>query len=278
MLTLNLGPFALSVSQLVLMLAFLVVLAAGYLAGYRRQAGGAGIGAVLTDMLLIALLVARLVFVATWLDKYSDSPWSALDIRDGGFTPWAGVVAALVVAVWHGWRRAALRKPLILGLSAGLLVWGLVSGALRMLDNPALPSTPLTTLAGEPRTLAAMAGGKPMVVNLWATWCPPCRREMPVLASAQKRETGLSFVFVNQGEYAQTVQRYLQGSQLDLANVLLDPGARLGREIGSMSLPITLFYDINGQMVDTHVGGLSDASLAAKLMRLRTPTDNSNKP
>ena len=38
-----------------------------------------------------------------------------LDIRDGGFTPWAGVLAAILVAFWQGWRREALRRPLLLG-------------------------------------------------------------------------------------------------------------------------------------------------------------------
>uniref|UniRef100_UPI0025FEB762 TlpA family protein disulfide reductase n=1 Tax=Polaromonas sp. UBA4122 TaxID=1947074 RepID=UPI0025FEB762 len=190
---------------------------------------------------------------------------------------WAGMVAALLVAIWHGWRRAASRKPLILGLAAGALVWGGMFGALRMLERPVLPKVSLTTLAGEPADLAALAAGKPMVVNLWASWCPPCRREMPVLAAAQQQETGVRFVFVNQGEDGATAQHYLSASRLDLANVLLDPGAHLGREVGSAGLPTTLFYDANGRLVDTQLGGLSPASLASKLKRLRTPTDLSSK-
>jgi thiol-disulfide isomerase/thioredoxin len=275
MLTVNLGPFAVPISQLVLMIALLAALGAGHLVGRRQQTGG--IGHSLSDMLLVALLVARIAFVAIWFDTYRNSPWSILDIRDGGFTPWAGMVAALLVAIWHGWRRAASRKPLILGLAAGALVWGGMFGALRMLERPVLPKVSLTTLAGEPADLAALAAGKPMVVNLWASWCPPCRREMPVLAAAQQRETGVRFVFVNQGEDGATAQHYLSASRLDLANVLLDPGAHLGREVGSEGLPTTLFYDANGRLVDTQLGGGSPASLASKLKRLRTPTDFSSK-
>ncbi|HAL36611.1 MAG TPA: thiol:disulfide interchange protein [Polaromonas sp.] len=275
MLTVNLGPFAIPISQLVLMIALLVALGAGHLVGRRQQTGG--IGHILSDMLLVALLVARIAFVAIWFDTYRNSLWSILDIRDGGFTPWAGMVAALLVAIWHGWRRAASRKPLILGLAAGALVWGGMFGALRMLERPVLPKVSLTTLAGEPADLAALAAGKPMVVNLWASWCPPCRREMPVLAAAQQQETGVRFVFVNQGEDGATAQHYLSASRLDLANVLLDPGAHLGREVGSAGLPTTLFYDANGRLVDTQLGGLSPASLASKLKRLRTPTDLSSK-
>jgi len=114
-----------------------------------------------------------------------------------------------------------------------------------------------------------LAQGRPMVVNLWATWCPPCRREMPVLADAQQRESAVRFVFANQGEDRETAQRYLTAAGLELANVVIDPGARIGREIGSGSLPTTLFYDASGRLVDTHLGALSAASLASKLRSLR---------
>ncbi|HUW27401.1 MAG TPA: TlpA disulfide reductase family protein [Sulfuriferula sp.] len=274
MLSMNVGPFALSGNVLLLLAAGLVAAGVGHLVGRRQQTG---IVNSLSDMLIAGAIVARIAFVALWFDAYRSSPWSMLDIRDGGFTPWAGVAAALLVAVWRGWRQPALRKPLLLGLTAGALVWGALFGALRTTERPALPKLALTTLAGAPTSLAALADGKPMVVNLWASWCPPCRREMPVLAAAQQRETGVRFVFVNQGEDGATAQRYLSADQLNLANVLLDPGAALGREVGSGALPTTLFYDANGRLVDNHLGELSAASLASKLDPLRTSASASGK-
>ena len=274
MLNINLGPFAVQVSHLLLLASALVTLAIGHRVGRRRHVG---IGSVLVDMLWAALLASRVAFVAIWFDGYRGAPWSMLDLRDGGFTPWAGLVAALLVALWRGWRSAALREPLIWGLAAGALAWSVMSGAAATL-NPRLPSVPLKTLAGEPTDLAATARGQPMVVNLWATWCPPCRREMPVLAAAQQQESGVTFVFANQGESAATTQRYLSGSSLNLANVLLDSGAELGRAIGSTALPTTLFYDANGRLVDTHLGALSAASLASKLDRWRASAAPSTQP
>lgn len=266
MLSVNIGPLALPISVLLLLAAGLVAAGVGHLVGRRHQAG---IVNTLSDMLLAGVLVARLAFVAFWFDAYRSAPWSMLDIRDGGFMIWPGIAAALLVAAWRGWRQAALRKPLVVGLAAGALVWGALFGALRMTEPPALPTLALTSLAGDPVKLAALAAGKPMVVNLWASWCPPCRREMPVLAAAQQRETGVNFVFVNQGEDGATAQRYLSAGRLGLANVLLDPGAALGREVGSGALPTTLFYDASGRLVDTHLGELSAASLASKLGPLR---------
>lgn len=277
MLNVNLGPFSVQVSHLLVLASLLVAAGVGHLAGRRQQAG---IVNVLSDMAWAGLLVARIAFVATWFDLYRDAPWSILDIRDGGFSPWAGLAAALLVAIVHGWHRAALRKPLALGLTAGALTWAAMSGALGTFDNtprPALPKVSLITLAGEPTDLAALAKGQPMVVNLWASWCPPCRREMPVLAEAQQRETGITFVFANQSEDAATALRYLSASALSLANVVLDPGAELGRAVGSTGLPTTLFYDASGQLADTHLGELSAASLASKLNPLRTRTTFSTK-
>lgn len=270
MLSVNIGPFALSSSVLLLLAAGLTAAGVAHWVGRRRQTG---IVDTLSDMTLAGVLVARITFVALWFDTYRSAPWSMLDIRDGGFTAWAGIAAAMLVAAWRGWHRPALRKPLVVGLAAGALVWGALFSALRTTEKTALPVGIVTTLAGEPTTLAALAQDKPMVVNLWASWCPPCRREMPVLDAAQQRETGVTFVFVNQGEDGATAQRYLSSEQLNLANVLLDPGSDLGREVGSRALPTTLFYNANGQLVDTHLGELSAASLASKLSRLGTTAD-----
>jgi thiol-disulfide isomerase/thioredoxin len=268
MLSVNIGPFAVSSSVLAIMLAGLVAAGVGYLAGRTRQVS---IGNTLSDMLIVGAVVARLTFVLIWFDSYRSNLWSVLDIRDGGFTLWTGVAAALLLALWRGWRQKTLRKPLLFGLLAGALVWGGLFAALRTTAQSALPILPLTTLDGAPTTLAALADGKPMVVNLWASWCPPCRREMPVLAAAQQRETGVRFVFVNQGEDAATAQRYINEAKITLNNVLLDPGTALGRKVGSGALPTTLFYDAKGQLVDNHLGELSTATLGNQLNQLRQP-------
>jgi thiol-disulfide isomerase/thioredoxin len=197
-----------------------------------------------------------------------------IDIRDGGFSPWAGVVAAVVVALWRGWRRAALRGPLVAGLLAGTLIWIVSPAVLRMGTGPALSDLDeisLMTLQGTPQSLSSLAQGRPVVVNLWATWCPPCRREMPELAAAQQRLPGVTFIFANQGENPVTVQKYLAVSQLVLVNVVLDSSKKLGEQLGSTALPTTLFFNASGRLVDTHLGALSSASLASKLKKMEAP-------
>ena len=173
-------------------------------------------------------------------------------------------------ALRQRWRGFSPRTRTLLALAFWIVVWQATVAVMRLTDDPALSEKQVTLLDGGTTTLAALADGKPLVVNLWASWCPPCRREMPVLAAAQQRETGVSFVFANQAESRASVLRYLAASTLDLANVTLDPYTELGSIAGSGMLPATLFYDAEGRLVATHLGALSAPALDKKLARLRS--------
>ena len=169
---------------------------------------------------------------------------------------------------------ATLRKVLLLVAIAAGFGWLSLPGGLRStkgLTLADLDGVPMSTLSGRPSSLAALAAGKPMVVNLWATWCPPCRREMPVLAAAQRREAGVVFVFADQGEDAPTVQAYLALEELDPGNVLLDPRRALGQHAGTSALPVTLFFAADGRLAHSRIGEISQAALSTQLDRLRPP-------
>ena len=264
-LNFSIGPFSLALSHAILFAALLIAAGMGRVVGRRQHSN---IDDVLLQMVLLAVLAARISFVAQWFEQYRAAPWTMFDIRDGGFHGWVGLAAAVLYLAVHLWRNAPMRKSLALGVLAGALAWGAATGMLAMAERAPMPTVALATLTGAPTTLAALAG-KPIVVNLWASWCPPCLREMPVLAAAQQQEKGINFVFVNQGEEAATAARYLDAIPFALANVWLDPGSSLGRALGSSALPTTLFYDESGRLVDTHLGPLSTASLASKLAQLR---------
>ena len=218
------------------------------------------------DAVLVGLLAARLGYVLLWWPEYMAAPKSIIAIGDGGFLWWAGLPAALAFAGWRTRRRVPLRKPLLAGIAAGMLAWAAFGGLLVMMQRaaPPLPAFELATLDGEPTTLAALSG-RPMVLNLWATWCPPCRREMPVLQEAQRRFPDVVFVLANQGEDRGTIRDYLAAAGLELDHVLLDPHSRAMLETGTRGLPTTLFFDPEGRLVDTHMGELTRASLASTL-------------
>lgn len=219
----------------------------------------------------LTLLAARAGFVFRYRDFYLGDPLRILDIRDGGFRPAVGIAAGIVAGIWSVWRQANQRTPVLAALAVGCAVWGVGSAVLAMSrQGQAVPDAALATLDGGSVRLRSMLG-KPMVVNLWATWCPPCRREMPVLARAQAEHPGVTFVFVNQGEQGEAVKTYLAAQQLAVHNVLLDGTTVLARATGSGGLPTTLFFDARGKLVDRRLGELSPATLAQGLESLREP-------
>lgn len=269
--TFNLGPLSIQGTHLLMLLSLLTAAVAGQLAGRRSKVS---IAPLLLDMLLVGLVAGRVAFVALWFEQYSKAPLTMLDSRDGGFLAWAGLGSALAYGAWRAGRQQQLRNPLAAGVLAGALAW-FMSGAPAMMQvqqGKSVPAVTLAALDGAAVALPELARGRPAVINLWATWCPPCIREMPVLAAAQQRYLGIQFIFANQGESAATVAHFLRAQGLKLDHVLLDPASATGRAVGSSGMPTTLFFDAQGQLVDAHLGAVSDASLAAKLAKIRPPS------
>lgn len=263
----SLGPFALSLERLFFLIAFGVALLVGWLAGRRARVA---VEPVLTQMLLLGMLSARIVFVLLYLEDYMKHPLSIFNIRDGGFVYEVGLAVATAVGALHAWRRQPVRAPLGIALAAGFLTWGFIAGAINVMhrSQPPLPTAHLLTMQGDSKSLTDFAG-QPIVVNLWATWCPPCRREMPVLADAQQRESHVAFVFINQGESHSTIEQYLRQEHLELENLLLDVHSATMRALDTNGLPTTFFFNASGELVDTHFGELSAATLKQHLKQLQ---------
>ena len=100
------------------------------------------------------------------------------------------------------------------------------------------------TLAGQPQPLKDVAGGQPVLVNVWATWCPPCIQELPSLAALAK-QGGYTVVAIATDADAKTVKDYLRkqpfGPELQ---VWWDPLGQVTREaMGATGLPSTLLLD-----------------------------------
>lgn len=262
------GPIGLSVERWLLILAVVIALLAGALMGARRRVS---VSDSLITAVLIGIIGARLAFVAQYHQRY-DSLLAMLDIRDGGFISLAGVTAAALYLLWRLWRSPKQRVPLAGAVAVGAICWGLTAGSLMLIDHQTgtLPDVPMATLDNTPVNLAELSqqSGQPVIVNLWATWCPPCRREMPLLESAQRDNSDIAFVFANQGEDSVHIKRFLQDQSLDLNNVWLDANLALGQQLGAQIMPTTLFYDAGGRLIDSHIGELSEATLAPYLERL----------
>ena len=261
MLSLSVGPFALSLHHLLILLALGLASVVGW--QMSRRGLGSNPEVLIFRLFLLGLVVARVAFVMRYWAQYRADPWQIPDIRDGGFLLWPGLVVSGVAALVYAWRRPLARVTLGTSLVSGLMFWAVTSLASQWYlqeRHAQLPDVTLHTAAGEPVALRSYAG-QPLVINLWASWCPPCRREMPVLLDMQKRHPQVRFLFVNHGETAQIVASFAGTMGLDLQQVAFDSQGNLGRALGSVALPTTLFYSADGKLLGSHLGELSTASL-----------------
>jgi thiol-disulfide isomerase/thioredoxin len=270
--SMNFGFLSLPVGPLILIASVVAALAAGRFAARRRSGDtGASEGAApnvdqsVFNALIVGLVVARLVFVGRYLPGYEGSIVKMLDFRDRGFDLVAGAVAGACVVAWIALRRRAVRKPLLVAVVAGVATWSVASAAAQFAQaSQTVPQVSLVDSSGQPQPLARN-DGKPLVVNLWATWCPPCQAEMPVLAEAQAANGRVDLVFVNQGEARATVDDYLDSHGIHIADSMLDPGLAVARAVDAAGFPTTLFYDARGRLLARHLGPFSRATFEAAL-------------
>ena len=265
------GRFALPIAPLLLLGALLV---SSIAAKWNGRRGRVDVESLLWIIVITGVVTGRAAFVLLYINEYKSDPWRIPDIRDGGFVLSAGAVAVFIATAWLAWRRPPARKPLLYSVLAGTCFWVAsvlaVSAGDSRQEQMRLPELTLTRLEGTPVSTSALKG-KPIVLNLWATWCPPCRRELPVLRDAQSRNPDVTFAFADQGETLVAVRDYLASQGLTLDNVLLDPGFALSRQTEAHAFPTTLFFDEHGVLVDRHMGELSRATLAKHLETLRHP-------
>ncbi len=152
--------------------------------------------------------------------------------------------------------------PVLVG--AGCLLLGLTFAWLRYSpdagDDGAVPLLYSQTLpdARDVATPIASLKGRPLVVNFWATWCPPCVEEMPELSALQAELSGAGVQVIGIGvDSASNIRQF--ASTRDFAYPLLVAGAagiELSRRLGNGAggLPFTVVIDANGQVVARMLG------------------------
>lgn len=242
---------------------FAFVIAAELIARFSRQP-------VLSSwsgrVVLWGLVGARLGHVAEFPEVFLAEPWTVFAVWQGGFSPIGAALAVAVVTVLS-LRRGLRLVPAFGALWLGVVLW--LALILDVSDRPPVPAPELQ--------LAMLEGGvfdfanrpaQPLIVNLWATWCPPCRRELPMLAEMAETHPEVAFLLASQGEDAETVRRHLVRSSISAAHVALDPDGALARHYGTIGLPVTLFLDADGVLEHIHVGEISRALMLRQITAL----------
>ncbi len=135
----------------------------------------------------------------------------------------------------------------------------------------AAPDFTLPRLNDTPLTLSDFRG-KPTIVNFWATWCPPCRRELPALQTAYAaRSDRLGFVAVDVKEDEGRVSSFAEELGLTFPIVFDLDGAISDVSYEVRGLPTTLFVDANGVVAARHIGPLDEATINSYLAPLLQP-------
>lgn len=156
-------------------------------------------------------------------------------------------------------RSAVLYTALVLGANAALAdmaaVEALRDGDMKKLifhDAPQEVSQATFTEAdGTERTLADWQG-KHVLLNFWATWCAPCRKEMPALDALQKEFGGDDFEVVTLATGRNSlpgIRRFFEEEGIEALPILLDPKQTVAREMAVLGLPITVILDPEGREI-----------------------------
>lgn len=116
-------------------------------------------------------------------------------------------------------------------------------------------------------TLAAFRG-RPVIVNFWASWCTPCRKEMPLIEATYRHlSSRIAFVGIDSNDTRSAAVAFAHevGVSYPLA---YDPGGSVASGYGLLGLPTTVFVDANGRIVGRELGQLDPAGLQLALQKL----------
>jgi thiol-disulfide isomerase/thioredoxin len=242
----------------------------------------------------LGLLGARAGYVALNWGAFEQAPWTALYVWQPGYQPAAGLLAGAGYVLWRVWQRHAQeRKRYLRALASGFALGALLTvaalaamqirsapGVLRNGDS--VPGFTLMNLQGE-RVSFSNLEGRAVVLNFWATWCPPCRREMPLLDSVQQKygSRGLTIVGIDLDEPAAVVRAYVESIGVSYpiwvdapANAPgVDTTRALYNRFGGIGLPTTFFIDRNGVIRQRQIGELNRAFLQNGIEAILPPQD-----
>ncbi|OOM10583.1 TlpA family protein disulfide reductase [Clostridium saccharobutylicum] len=126
----------------------------------------------------------------------------------------------------------------------------------------------LKDLNGQEISLSDLKGKK-VFLNFWATWCPPCKAEMPEIEKLyqETKDSNLVIVAIEIGEPLDTVKQFIDNNKYNF-KILLDPDQSVATKYNISSIPTSYFIDAEGNIVSKHVGGMNIDQMKAYIKTL----------
>lgn len=128
-----------------------------------------------------------------------------------------------------------------------------------------LPEAKLTGLNGPPRLLSSFRG-RPLLINVWASWCGPCKQEMASLERLAWQEQYFSIIGISTDDYADKAENFLKSTHATISH-FIDHDLQLEKIFGASALPLTVLVDSDGRVLQKIYGARQwDGAAAIRLI------------
>ena len=177
----------------------------------------------------------------------------------------------------HKWKTGGIPLAFVLVLSLlGLLAWGLKKAQAGPVDSGLAPDFSLTGFDGRTVTLSELRG-QVVIINFWASWCPPCREEAAYLEQTWRKykDRGVVFIGVDYVDTDKEALAYIQEFDITYINGP-DIGTRISQAYNIKGVPETFYVDKKGQLRGVHIGPLKAPELDQKIEELLAEPDPGN--
>jgi thiol-disulfide isomerase/thioredoxin len=182
---------------------------------------------------------------------------------------YVGLTLTLLAIFGAVWVLDGGKADEVVNQSTAITLTGIKGGVTPKVGEQA-PNFTLQMPDGQSASLSDFLG-RPVFVNFWASWCPPCRAEMPDIEEVAKeyRADGLVVLAVNMQEDREAVVRYAETLGLTFP-LLLDRNGSVSTRYNVTGLPTSYFVDREGTIQSMNIGPLTPRGLRAKLSRILT--------
>jgi len=289
--TISLGPILIPVSILGLVTSYIAM--TWFLGRIAPRLGFDPLWTkrVIEKSFLVGIIAARLGFAASNWNSYLNEPWTVLFFWQPGYSVGVGITVAIAFSAFciqrlKGlWHRSSI-SILTSGILTGVIVFSTIVGLAWILSDQTTirPGTTISDFTLQDLDGKAVRwsdlGGSGTILNFWATWCPPCLREMPLLDLAYQtyQPQGLNVIGISVGESEETVRNYIDSTGITYPiwvngnQNTEDQTREIFNLYAGVGLPTTIFADPQGVIRKLYVGELSRGFIDSEVAKLISKT------